>query len=128
MSGFDVNELKRSIRNGSHADTFADSVRVNYDKTESISHRIYERSAKGSISFIMYLEDIVAANADLFNTLDYSGKSSSIDYILGLLEEEFEGIELEIIVLGEFNDRTLFNDILLEFSWRDIYGEICDNL
>ena len=125
MSGFDVNELKRSIRNRSHVDTFADSVRVNYGKAESISHRIYERSTKGSISFIMYLEDIITANADLFNTLDYSGKSSSINYILSLLEEEFEGIE--IIALGELNDSTLFNNILLEFSWRHIYDEIYNN-
>lgn len=125
MSGFDVNELKRSIRSRSHADTFADSVWVNDGKTESISHRIYERSAKGLISFIMYLEDLVVTNADLFNTLDYSGKSSSINYILGLLEEEFEGIE--IIALGEINDSTLFNNILLEFNWGNIYGEIYDN-
>ena len=125
MSGFDVNELKRNIRNGSHVDTFADSVQVNYGKAESISHRIYERSTKGSFSFIMYLDDIVAANADLFNTLDYSGKSSSIDYILSLLEEEFEGIE--ILAHGDINDSTLFNNILLEFSWRHIYVEIYNN-
>ena len=125
MSGFDVSKLKRSIRDVSNTDRFIDSVRVNRQNTEDVSYRIYERSTKGSISFIMYLEDIFAANADLFNTLDYSGKSSSINYILGLLEEEFEGIEVSLH--REINDHTLFNNILLEFNWGNIYDEIHKN-
>lgn len=119
MSDFDVNELKRCIRDTSNTDRFIESVQVNYDNVVRVTNRIYERSAKGSISCIVYLEDIIIANTDLFDTLDYNGKLSSIEYILNLLEEEFEGIE--IISLGELYDNTLFNNILLEFNWRHIY-------
>ena len=118
MSGFDVSELKRYIRDASNTDRFIDSVRVNRENTEDVSCRIYERSAKGSISFIMYLEDIITSNVDLFNALDYNEKLSSIKYILNLLEEEFEGIEVS--VRREINDHTLFNNILLS-SIGEIY-------
>ena len=125
MSGFDVSELKRCIRGVSNADRFIDSVRVNLENAEDVSDRIYERSAEGSISFIMYLEDIITTNFDLFNALDYNEKLSSIKYILNLLEEEFEGIEVS--VHREINDHTLFNNILLEFSWANIYEKIHNN-
>ena len=113
---FDVSKLKRYFRDSSNADRFIESVQVN--KIESVSHRIYERSAKGSIGFITYLEDIVTANFDLFNALDYNEKLSSINYILNLLEEEFEGIDVS--VQRELNDHTLFNNILIGFNWANI--------
>ena len=125
MSGFDVSELKRCIRSVSNADRFIDSVWVNRENTEDVSYRIYERSAKGLISFITYLEDIITTNFDLFNALDYNEKLSSIKYILNLLEEEFEGIEVS--VYREIKDHTLLNNILLEFNWVNIYEEIHNN-
>ena len=125
MSGFDISELKRYIRDTSNTDRFIESVQVNCDKIESVSYRIYERSAKGSISFITYLEDIITANVDLYNALDYNGKLSSIEYILNLLEEEFEGIDVS--VHREINDHTLFNNILMDFNWVNIYDEIYKN-
>lgn len=125
MSGFDVSELKRYIRATSNTDRFIDSVRVNRENIEDVSYRIYERSTKGSISFITYLEDIITANVDLYNALDYNEKLSSIQYILNLLGEEFEGIEVS--VHREINDHTLFNNILLEFNWGNIYDEIHNN-
>lgn len=115
---FDVSKLKRYFRDSSNADRFIESVQVNCEDIEYVSYRIYERSAKGSISFITYLEDIVTVNFDLFNALDYNEKLSSINYILNLLEEEFEGIDVS--VQRELNDHTLFNNILIGFNWANI--------